>query len=72
MAAANAPIDSVAVKMAAGYNVISAAQWQALPSSHRFELVKAQRSIFMSRERAVPAREALRWLAANVRVADAP
>ncbi len=60
------PIESVAIKMSAGYNVVSSLEWQAMAADERFELVKAQRAIFMSNETAVPAREALRWLADNM------
>ena len=61
------PIDSIAVKMAAGYNLMHPQAWQAMSRQERFDLVKAQRVVFLSNDVSVSARAALRWLAANVR-----
>ena len=61
-------IDSVAIKMAAGYNVMRPSDWQALASAERFDLIKAQRVVFLSQGESVPVRAALEWLAAYVPV----
>lgn len=57
-------VDSVAIKMAAGYNLLRPLEWQALSSSERFAMIKAHRVIFLSAGESVPTREALEWLAA--------
>lgn len=57
-------VDSVAIKMAAGYNLLQPLEWQALSSSERFAMIKAQRVIFLRAGESVPTREALEWLAA--------
>lgn len=64
------PIDSIAIKMAAGYNVLTPKAWQALEKDERFELVKAKRAVFMSNGVSVPAREALSWLGDQLWEAD--
>ena len=59
------PIDSVAIKMAAGYNVMTPQDWQGLPADERFALVKAHRAVFLSDGISVATRDALAWLGAN-------
>lgn len=56
-------VDSIAIRMAAGYNVVKPAQWQEMDRAERFDLVKAKRVVFMCRGESVPVREALLWLA---------
>ncbi len=65
-------IDSVAIKMAAGYNVMRPADWQALAPTERFDLIKAQRVVFLRDGESVPVRTALEWLAAHVPVHGQP
>lgn len=58
-------VDNVAIKMAAGYNVIKPDAWQALPKAERFELVKAHRVVFMCQGKSVPVRDALAYLGSH-------
>lgn len=60
------PIDSVAIKMAAGYNVMTPRAWQDRAAKERFKLVKARRVVFMSNGVSVPPRAALRWLSEHL------
>ena len=61
-------VDSIAVKMAAGYNMMRPLEWQALAQQERFDLVKAHRVVFLCEGQSVPVREALAWLSAHVAV----
>lgn len=61
-----APIDNISIKMSAGYNVISAIEWQHLGEDDRFDLIKARRVTFLAGGVSVPTRVALVWLAANI------
>lgn len=56
-------IDHIAIKKAAGYNMVRPAEWDTLSREEQFELIKAKRVIFLCGERAIPTREALQWLA---------
>lgn len=55
--------DQVAVKKAGGYNLISAAEWLALPLAEQFELVTNSKVEFLmggERVRAVEAMKSMR------------
>lgn len=56
------PIDAVAIKMPAGYNMMPPAEWQRLQKEQRFALIKAQRVAFLSNGVSIPVRQALQWL----------
>ncbi len=59
----SAPIDTIAIKMPAGYNMMPPDEWQALHEEQRFNLIKAKRVAFLSAGVSIPVRPALRWLA---------
>lgn len=56
-------VDSIAVQMSAGYNVLNPMQWQLLSEAERFDLIKAKRVVFLCDGESVPVRDALQWLA---------
>ena len=60
------PVDSIAVKVSASYNVWSPTDWQALSKNERFNLIRSKRVVFLSDGLSVPVREALVWLSQNV------
>ncbi len=56
------PVDAVALKQRAGFNLCSVAEWQAMPSQERKDAILDNRVIFLHQEEWVPTRAALLWL----------
>ncbi len=56
------PVDAIAVRQRAGFNLVSVPEWQALPADERKDAILDNRVIFLHREEPVPVRAALTWL----------
>ncbi len=56
------PVDAVALKQRAGFNLYSVAEWQSMPTQERKEAILDKRVIFLHQEEWVPTRAALLWL----------